>query len=395
MLAFALAGCADEAAPAGTTLPPTPSSSAPAGSDAGAPPPGDATLPCPTPPFDTEAPEFAACTHPQFFTSGFGQHRLTSRDGVTWENEAYTPFEEAANPFPGNDGFAIGAGYVILGSNNGYFRSADGGVTWKRLPQPLPQRDRDLNLGWFGFVGKMFLLLAPNGQYTMFSHDFVSYDGEHWQQTDPIPLASVRGVAYGNGVFLAVGATDDACGAGGPAWTTSVDGVTWTKPISRAGHGSFRGVAFAKGRFLGTGDNGCNGGAETTNRGFRATFTDGKAVVDWTDASTSANKFPEIREPLVVGSQFAVFSKDGYFTSADGKDFQKVTATPSSGDQITAGAGVFLSIGYDGIKRSTDGAAWTTVYQVAKGASCPAKTSWSECPGFLNHVAFGRVPGAQ
>jgi hypothetical protein len=324
LLVVALAGCADEASPSTAAPTPSASTSASAGVDAGPPPSGDAALPCPTPPFDTEAPEFAGCTHPQFFTSGYGQHRLTSRDGITWENEAYTPIEEATNPFPGNDGFAIGAGYVILGSNNGFFRSADGGVTWKRLPQPLPQRDRDLNLGWFGFVGKMFLILAPNGEYTPFSHDFVSYDGEHWQQTDPIPLPSVRGVAYGNGVFLAVGATDDACGAGGPAWTTSVDGVTWTKPVTRPGHGSFRGVVFANGRFFATGDNTCNGGGETVNRGFRATFTDGKSANDWADASTSTNKFSGVREPLVVGNQFVVFSNDGYFTSADGKDFQKV-----------------------------------------------------------------------
>lgn len=135
-------------------------------------------------------------------------------------------------------------------------------------------------------------------------------DGKTWKtgKHEAKYVKYIRGLAFGNGQFLALGGDPGCVGCSNPFVMLSKDGLAWDGPHNVPGKHMLRRAAWGDGRFVAVGD-----------RGRRATSKDGK---EWTDA-------PETKalDTLV---------------------------------DVTFGNGVFVGVGLHGLRmRSTDGLKWT------------------------------------
>lgn len=195
-----------------------------------------------------------------------------------------------------------------------------------------------------------------------------------WTQRTPGSLVTTRGLAYGNGVFVAVGDTSTTGGA-----ATSTDGITWT---ARTIAISAFAVTFGAGVFVAVGTNSVatspDGITWTTrtipNTAWRAisygagvfvaigagstvTSPDG---ITWTARTSVAANMGPI---TYGGGRFVVLSQSaagGGATSVDGISWTAITTvagvTPNS---VAYGAGVFVAVGTSGAMTSPDGLVWT------------------------------------
>lgn len=170
----------------------------------------------------------------------------TSTDGITWATHTA--------PSKRWEAVAYGAGlFVSVGSGGGASSSPDG-VTWTL-------RTDDAFVSYcIAFGNNRFVSLGWNS-----GSGVTSTDGIEWV-TFTCPNISPRGIAYGNGVFVAVG-------SGGAM--TSTDGLIWISrpmpgvPVASA---SYQAVAFYSGRFIAVGS------AATGN----PVFADSPDGINWT-----------------------------------------------------------------------------------------------------------------
>jgi hypothetical protein len=83
---------------------------------------------------------------------------------------------------------------------------------------------------------------------------YTSPDGVNWTLRDSGGTEWIHGVAYGNGMFLAVSYTVyQLTGVVYPMVLTSSDGITWTRRTVLGSGFQLRSVAFGQGRFVVTG----------------------------------------------------------------------------------------------------------------------------------------------
>jgi hypothetical protein len=75
---------------------------------------------------------------------------------------------------------------------------------------------------------------------------------DQWYLRGPLPTNNpLAGVAYGNGIFVAVGGEEELSGA----ILSSSDGITWTSR-SLGNSGYLSGICYGNGAFVAVGDNG-------------------------------------------------------------------------------------------------------------------------------------------
>ena len=189
----------------------------------------------------------------------FGGGMATSPDGVTWTGQVpSTPQTYNANVV------AYHAGVYVSGGDSGEIWSSTDGVNWTdRSP---------------GVTGNFEAVAWGNGLFVAVGSPegtgdpaliATSPDGVHWtQRTQGVSFASLTGIVYGNGTFVAVGTSQS-----GAASITSSDGVNWTTTTPISGVYSFSNVVYGNGGFL-----------AGVNYGFTATSLDG---VNWTVKGSS------------------------------------------------------------------------------------------------------------
>jgi hypothetical protein len=147
----------------------------------------------------------------------------------------------------------------------------------------------------------------------------------------------LRGVTYGDGLFVAVGSGD--------AILTSPDGVNWTTQTLGTGYG-LNGVTYGNGNFLAVGD-----------YGIILTSPDG---VNWTrQTSGTSNHLHGVA--YGNGLFVAVGGWGTILTSTDGVNWTPQTSgTGNWLYGVTYGDGLFVAVGIDGtILTSPDGVNWT------------------------------------
>ena len=202
---------------------------------------------------------------PRFIAVGHDGLRLSSSDGVNWADAQLGKEGEAYRAAAGGNGLVVAVG--SYGGDNILAASADG-KAWK--------------------TGK---------------HEakYVRY---------------LRGLTFGNGVFLGLGGDPGSVGSSKPFVMTSKDGLAWDAPLDVPGKHILRRAAWGGGRFVAVGD-----------RGRRATSADGK---DWTDF-------------------------------AEGKALDTVV-------DVAFGNGVFVGVGLHGLRTATkDGRTWTAPQRGEEG----------------------------
>lgn len=170
-------------------------------------------------------------------TSGVSNQVITSTDGITWTSRSsYADKNWKAVAF-GNDIF------VAVAYDGSAMFSLDNGETWNYAMSALPNQLRSITYGNGFFV-------AGGNNDTDTTHSIMtSPDGANW--TSRLCSSSITGgIAYGMGIFLAVGV--NKC-------FTSSDGATWTDTSQSSMSTSISDIEYGGGIFLAAISSGSSG----------------------------------------------------------------------------------------------------------------------------------------
>ena len=177
---------------------------------------------------------YSVCYGNGKFVAVGGNTAAYSEDGVTWTAVAFPLSGQYGQVCYGNGKF------VAVSRESGSAYSTDG-ISWVAGDLSAERNWNNVCAGDNLFVASCIDSAASG---TPFAY---SSDGMTWETSDAVPYITVWGLAYGNGIYVAVG------------WTwgcaTSTDGKTWTP------HGvsfNFNCVTFAEGLFFAQADYGWN-----------------------------------------------------------------------------------------------------------------------------------------
>jgi len=274
---------------------------------------------------------------PLFVAVGHNGLRITSLDGQTW-----------AAPELGKEGetyrcAASGNGRIaIVGSYGGsnIFASSDNGSAWKTS---IKDAQYSRYIRGLGFGNGIFLGLGGDPGSVGAARPFVltSADGEKWDGPHDIPgKFMVRRVTFGNKLFVAVG--DRGRRAASP------DGLKWTDAPEVKAINTLVDVAFGNGVFVGVG-----------LHGLRMLTTDG---VKWTDRQTG-EEGEHLNSVVWAKDRFVAVGAGATFSSKDGVKWERATNADAP-VSVAYGAGVFVGPRWKGrLMRSTDAVKWEEAYK--------------------------------
>jgi hypothetical protein len=266
---------------------------------------------------------------PLFVAVGYALRRMVSSDGRQWQLEQAFPEKGEEKDFLLR-GVAYGGGKIVAvgGSKTSRILISDSrGRAWQ---------DVSVMHNWLGDVAYGNERFVAVG-YRRALH---SADGVSWLGPTPLPAASWRRIAFGNGTFVAVGAagtTDKPPGF----YAASTDGVAWNVTPS-AGDVVPRSIVFGHDRFVAVG-----------SRGLRETSGDG---VTW-ENRTLGEADETLLHVLWTGREFIAWGLRTVYTSPDGVQWSAGTQRMPS--QAAFGAGVFAGCSAGRFSYSADGKAWT------------------------------------
>ena len=243
----------------------------------------------------------------------------------------------------GGAGNAVSTNYLIqdgstLGGtlNSSNLGSAPTGVAvysqWKRNATP---------------AGPCYGVGYLNGTYftgTNTGGIYSSPDLTTWTLRATPVSAVVRGFAYGNSVYCAVGTDASTVGLN----ATSADGITWTNHTTS---NLFTDVTFGAGIFFATVNAGINGFRSTNGSTWTATTVGG--VV---------NQIAHNGLAVGSGSLFVAVGSGGIFSSPDGITWtSRSNPTGVTLNGVAYGGGMWVAAGgSSGIASSPDGITWTS-----------------------------------
>jgi hypothetical protein len=178
-----------------------------------------------------------------------------------------------------------------------------------------------------------------------------SSDGAHWTYQASGTLANLQGVTYGGGRFVAVGGVDrrKAGGAIAGAILTSADGVSWVA-LEGQGDTMIRAVAYGDGRYVAVGD----GGALLTSADATAWTRQvwGEAFhPDFLAVAYGAGRF-------VAAGGAVLYSADGTQWSVPAEAAHG-TAIAFDGERFVAAGGTLSGFNEPMISTSADGNTWS------------------------------------
>ena len=243
---------------------------------------------------------------------------------------------------------------------------SDDGVNWTRWDMPPPTNSPfySSSIKGVAYGNGIYVAVGSIGARGY------STDGVNWTDNSSSERNTLRSVAYGNGKFVAVG---QHCGA------VSTNGIDWTEgrmfPEDPSG-GDFYKVVFANDVFVAVGNN-----------GICALSTDG---VSWTRGVTMRTDAFLINYAYDVaygnGIFVAVTNRDAVFTSTNGLNWIPQLAPLGKARGITYANGVFVAVGQEGFSAvSVDGVSWIEGGEIERGEVNTTSTRWS----YLDSVAYG------
>lgn len=274
----------------------------------------------------------------------------------------------------GTRGLIYANGQFVTGGYGGIFQVSTDGGTWtthSSFTNGFSAMGAAYGNGRFVFPGLIGFATSP--------------DGRHWTYLDVATNGWLWDIVFAQGIFVAVGTSDLSLNGDGIVLTSS-DGIGWHQQIISP-RSLYRGIAFGNGYFVATGHS--LGGAEaltaistdglnwrtTTNspnsRAYRVTFGDGKFVglglgIDTVESSALTNDIIPWRESTTrlrllgadsqvelqtiayaEGRFIAVGTSGAFLVSPDATNWTRKTFPPSTtvlsvaagNDRILAGGG--------------------------------------------------------
>lgn len=282
----------------------------------------------------------ALAADPLYVAVGYGGRRMTSRDGLAWENVQQWA-EKGADDSNNLMGLAFGKGkFVCVGGGGwsretqaGHILTSTDGKEWKEVAK-YPFRVNPVQ-----FLGDRFVAGGPSRNLLW------SADGEKWSEGETVKLPPeipgwafwYRNGAAGNGFFLFMG----NAGKDQKIWwcLTTRDGQK-IESFAQDAPGS-RGVAFGAGRFV------------ALNPSEIQSSADGKT---WTPAPGVPQD--EFRGIVWTGRMFIVSGKAATYQSPDGLAW-KPFGKPAPGNIVWADERGYVATGWPGkMFFSADGQSW-------------------------------------
>jgi hypothetical protein len=272
----------------------------------------------------------------QFLAVGNFGTILSSFDGIEWRSSPAPRADRVNGIAYGNGRYvAVGEFGQALGSSNGLAWSTNGPALQSVFPT-------------IAFGGDQFVIVDGDRVWT-------STDGVEWTAHRASGLSNVAALAYGNGLFVAVGTHGYVA--------TSADGLSW------AAHQSgpdvlFHQVTAGNGLFLATGD----GSREVGPNDYQLTNPLLKMSKDagWIDAGTDQGYLP--LGLSYAGGEFIIFARDNrnpapvfVLNSPDGAHWTKTDlGSAEAPGRVIYANGQFVAVG-GGIFNSPDGRHWTVL----------------------------------
>lgn len=265
---------------------------------------------------------------------GYGTRRVRSENGLNWSD-----FVEV-DPAGGDDnnllrGVGYGAGTFIAvgGATTSLVLRSPDGIQWETIDAGLQAFLSDVV-----WQDDVFVAAGGNGQRAVSSDN-----GATWSATDEFYPGHFRGLAAGNGVFVAAGHTygDDMIGM----WSVSSDGLSWGAETTGGAPIQDGGLAFGAGTFV-----------VRDSAGALTTSSDGGS---WAPA---ADQFSGPGSLIYADGSFFTSDASGVWESSDGSSWTMVG--PSNGRALHSWIdGQFLSLGWPlSVSASPDLALWVTVF---------------------------------
>lgn len=180
-----------------------------------------------------------------FVAVGYGGRRMSSLDGATWSNDI------VVDPNGGDDnnlfrglGYGDGVFVAVGGSSSGQIFTSLDGANW------TPQIPASSWLGDVTFIDGVFVAAGGNG-----ARQRSSDGGVTWTDEGPYFAGHFRGIASGNGVVVAAGHTYNTDPFVGLTARSTDAGATWE--TEQTGGPAFGSIAFGAGVFVAVGADGC------------------------------------------------------------------------------------------------------------------------------------------
>jgi len=280
----------------------------------------------------------------------------SSADGAAWKLVHQEKVKDGNNKERGAYGFfgfargngmlvAVGGGDNISKGGNARMLASKDGITWDG---PIWRFENNGAMTCVTFGKDRFVAHGGEGPFAFFS---TSKDGKDWSDPSKSRIEKwqgwekmVRKIAFGNDIFLGLGATRRV--------VTSGDGLTWKDhPDPERTRPPFISLAFGNGVFV-------VGGMH----GLRATSKDGER---W-DNVVKGEVGEHINEIIWTGREFVALGIEATYKSPDGVTWTKAVSNvrPARG---CYGAGTFLCTNLRGTDcyRSEDAINWKPIPRVA------------------------------
>ena len=290
-----------------------------------------------------------------FFAVGQSGKIFRSGDnGATWDNETCFTFKQL-------NGVAYGSNTFVAAGNTGRIeRSTDNGVTWST------SRSSGSQLNGIAFGSSTFAVVGQSGSI------MTSSNGSSWNsRTDPRYVTwnsqNVRnywGVAFGNNIFVAVGHYSKiikSTNSSGSSWSLISNSMCNGYHNCYGYTGTLRGVAFGNGTFVAVGQSGrifssADNGASWDTRNSSGSILNGVAFGNGTFVAvgdggrilTSSNlstwnttysSGPDLNGVAFGNSTFVVVGDSGtILTSSNGSSWDpRTSGTTSTLNGVTFG----------------------------------------------------------
>lgn len=289
--------------------------------------------------------------------STFAENILTSSDGRNWTRRTV---DRAGMQLS----FVTFADGLYLAGGSGVLMVSNDARQWRTVWTG----DERLHAGARG-AGR-WIVVGDDGKV------LTSSDGILWSIGSPAESATVRAVAFRNGLFVAVGTNPSEFPWEPSAVFTLSEGRNWTaRSFPRSGtitrHDDLRALLVTDRGLLAFGGGGLI--AETVDAGIWTQLSEPAERPHFADVAYGRNRFVAVGEKSVIRSAFRDITvrTGAIFTSVDGLNWQEQTGAAEGPvlTHVAFGADRFVATGADGvILTSEDGFIWRRIEAAPAGA---------------------------